>query len=402
MDQLLRKINFDNILDKVIQYATNNYILYHDSIESYYSGEKQAFSRKIKFYLTFSLLFIFNVKYGLLSLYPDRLQWTLLKDATIIFGKQANLVHAMLFSLGMVTILGKLVIVYFEGRKNFKFLDFIMDCKARKPILQISHKHLKKLTLRSFILYYGYIRIVGLIGMFIVTLMAIRITIEAYLYHDYGNVIILCFWTINLILSCNQIQIITLIGTSLFYVPITLLNYRLDEFIEKLRDSIRCNNKQDVHQVLASYDELIGVVQQLSGPYNMIIGLVYCLVPYVIALNLELTKIDRDDLLFNSLKSTFLFLFIVANVNAFIINQLSASITVRNKSITRHLYPMFYSKKKTKFRMKLEIESFIARLNTEYIGYYCFNLFKFTKMAFYQYSFSVSTCYFLIAKVSLK
>ena len=402
MDQLLSKINFDKILDKVIQYAIDSCIFYHDSMESYYSGKEQTINRKIKFYLTYLLLVTFNVKYGLLALYPDKLQWTLLKDVTIIFGKQAYLVHAMLFSLGMVSIFGNLIMVYYEGRKNLKAFDMIMDCRTRKPILQMSHKHLKKLTLRSFILYYCYIRILGYIVMCILSLMVISITTVAYLYHDYGNVIILWFWTIILILTFNQIKIIMLIATFLFYVPITLLNYRLDELIEKLRVSIRWNNERGLHQVLACYDELIAIVKQLSGPYNMIIGLVYCLVPYIIAISLQLTKIDRDDLLFNSLKLTFFVIFLIANVNAFIINQISASITVRNKPIPRYLYPLFIKRGNARIRMKLEIETFIARLNTEYIGYYCLNLFKFTKMAFYQYSFSVSTCYFLIAKVSSK
>ena len=114
MDQLLSKINFDKILDKVIKYGIDSYIFYYDSIDSYYSRKEPTINRKIKFYLTFLLLVIFNVKYGLLALYPDKLQWTLLKDTTIIFGKQANLFHAMLFSLGMVTILAKLVMVYYE------------------------------------------------------------------------------------------------------------------------------------------------------------------------------------------------------------------------------------------------------------------------------------------------
>ena len=400
MDQLLSKINFDKTLDKVIGYAIDGYIFYYDSIDSYFSRKEPTLWRKTKFYLTFLLLAIFNVKYGLLSLYPDQLQWTPLKDATMIFGKQANLVQAVLFSLGMVTLLGKLVMVYYEGRKNLKVYDLIVGWKARKPSYQISNHHLKKITLRSFILYYGYIRILGSIAYFILISIVISITIVAYLYHDYGNVIILWFWSFIVITTFNQIKIVILIGTFLFYVPISIINYRFDELIKNLRVSIRWNNEQSLHQLLANYDEAIAIVQQLSGPYNMIIGLVYCLVPYVIAISLELTKIDRDDLLFQLLKLAFLTLFILTNVNAFIINQISASITVRNKSIPRYLYPVFTKRGNARIRMKLELESFIARLNTEYIGYYCLNLFKFTKMAFYQYAFSVSTCYFLIANVS--
>ena len=400
MDQLLSKINFDKILDKVMEYSIDSYIFYHDSIESYYSRKEPTLWRKIKFYLTFLLMAVFNVKYGLLSLYPDQLQWTTLKDATLIFGKQANLVHAMLFSLGMVAILGKLVMVYYEGRKNLKIFDLIVDWKARKPGYQLSHEQLKKIKLRAFILYYAYIRIIGSIAYFILTSIVVSITIVSYLYHDYGNVIILWFWSIIVITTFNQIFIIILIGTFMFYVPISIINYRFDELIKNLRVSIRWNNEQALHQVLENYNEAIAIVQNLSGPYNMIIGLVYCLVPYIIAISLELTKIDRDDLLFQLLKLAFLTTFILTNVNAFIINQISASITVRNKSIPRYLYPVFARRGNARIRMKLELESFIARLNTEYIGYYCLNLFKFTKMAFYQYAFSVSTCYFLIANVS--
>ena len=398
MDRILRKfdINFDKIVDKFYKYCIDSHGVYYDSIDSYYSGREPTIRRKTKFYLNYLVLVIYNVKCGLLSLYPDKLQWTPLKDFTLIFGKQVQFVHAMFFSLGIVTILGKLIIFYLESRKKLILNDMVVDWKARKPLYQISEKHLNKITLRAFILYYGYIRITGFIIMFMVTLIATRVTITTYLYHNYGNVIILWFWTIIFIINSNQIKNIMLIGTFLFYIPITRLNYIFDELIERLRVSIRWNNEQRIHQVLHSYNELIGVVQQLSGYYNMVIGLVYCIVPYIIALCLELTKIDRHDLLFTLLKRAFLGLFIITNVNAFIINQISASITVRNKSIHKYLYPMFCSNRKTRIHTKLKIDSFIARLNTQFIGFYCFNLFKFTKMAFYQYAFTVSTSYFLI------
>ena len=302
MDKLIRKINIDKLLDKVIKYFIDSHMLYHDSIESYYSRKEPTFMRKTKFYLTFLLLVIFNVKHGLISLYPDTLQWTLLKDGTIIFGKQANIVHAELLSLGMVTLIGKLVMAYYESRKNIKLIDIFVDWKARKPMYRMSQKHLKKITLKAFILYYVYMRIFGSIVMYICAAIVIIITQLAYLNCDYGNVIILWFWTIIIILTFNQIKYIMLSGAIIFNVPITLLNYKFDELIKKLRVSIYWNNHKDLHQVLQSYDELIGITKQLSGPYNMVIGLVYCLVPYIISICVQLMKIERDDLLFKLLR----------------------------------------------------------------------------------------------------
>ena len=89
-------------------------------------------------------------------------------------------------------------------------------------------------------------------------------------------------------------------------------------------------------------------------------------------------------------------LLIVSILDAFVINHINASITVRNKSFPRYLYPVFCWKRKTNIRMELKIDSFIDRLNSQFVGFYCFNLFKFTKLAFYQYIFTLSSSYFLI------
>ena len=266
----------------------------------------------------------------------------------------------------------------------------------------MSQKHMENLTWRAWLIYYGYIRIIGSIALLICTLIGLCATIGTYLYLDYGNVITLWLWTIVFIIAINEVIIIVLCGSFWFYVPITLFNYRFDELIDKLRVSIRWNNTIAINQIIKSYDELISDCKQISGPYNMAIGLVYCLVPYVIGLFMELMKIDRNDLLFKFLRNSFTFFFVLTNINAFIINQLSASITVRNKSIHKYLYIIFCSKRIIRIRTKLTIDSFIARLNTQFIGFYCFNLFPFTKMAFYEFVFTVSTCYFLIAQFSMK
>ena len=399
MCHFARNINLDKILDKIVRYLFDKNILYCDSIDSYYSRKEPSLWRKIIFYLRFFLLVIVFVKYGLLLLYPDTLQWTTLKDFTLIFGKQANLLHAMLLSPTMVTILGKLIIFYCERHKNIKVIDMIVDWKARKPLFQINERHLKKLTLNSLILYYGFIRITASLSFFIATFIFTWMTIATYLFCNYGNVIILILWSIIVMITSDNIITTLLFVTYMFFFPITLLNYLFDELIKKLRVSIRWNNEKRLYQVLHSYNDLIAIVSQLGVLFNHIIGLVYCLVPYILALFVEIFKIERDDILFKIVKIFSVVFFIVANLTAFLINQMSASITVRNKSIHKYLYPMFIKERKTRIPIKLSIDSFIARLNTQFIGFYCFNLFPFTKMAFYQYAFSVSTCYFLLTRI---
>ena len=133
----------------------------------------------------------------------------------------------------------------------------------------MSQKHIKKLTSRTWLLYYGYMRINGSIVFFICTMAAILTTMVTYLYCDYGNVITLWFWTITFIIAINDFLIIVFYVSFCFYIPITLLNFRFDELIDKLRVSIRWNNNNAIHRIIENYNDLISDCKQLSGTYKV-------------------------------------------------------------------------------------------------------------------------------------
>ena len=395
MDQLL--VEFDKTIVSIVQYGINNYIFYYNSLESYYSRQVPLFRRKVIFYLTFVLFAIFNVKYGLLLMYPNKLMWKPMKDVTMVLGDQAVLVHALLFSISLVALTCKLVVVYYEAKSEFKIYDIYTAIISRDTNYMLNQKHFKKIKFGTSFFYYIFVRIFGFIVLLVFTFCITGLTIVVYLYYDYGNVITLWLWTGLMIFIINQIRIVVLLGTILFYLPITLIKYKFDELIERLRVGIRWNNTNGLYKTLESYDQLIVVVKQLSGLYNMIIGIIYCLSPYLIAINVKVLKIKRDDWLFKILEQAFLLLLIITNLDAFIINQISASISVSNKSFPKFLYPVFCWKRNKRITMELKIDSFIARLNEQFVGFYCFNWFKFTKMAFYQYAFAISSSYILIS-----
>ena len=99
----------------------------------------------------------------------------------------------------------------------------------------------------------------------------------------------------------------------------------------------------------------------------------------------------------------------------YIVNYLCTSITTANQSITKYLYKVFNDQNFNRLSQQsvglnlnynfgqlsnimvhMKIDSFIARLNEEYIGFYCFNLFPFTKLAYFQYLYIFMTSFVLI------
>ena len=128
----------------------------------------------------------------------------------------------------------------------------------------------------------------------------------------------------------------------------------------------------------------------------MIIGISYCIIPYVISVTTQFVKTSQENELNTMFRLVIIMLNLIVIANAYIINNITASITVRNKTIAKHLYPIFSEQRKLKRSIKLKIDSWIARLNEEFIGFYYFNFSQFTKLAFYQYILVVSTCYMLV------
>ena len=68
-----------------------------------------------------------------------------------------------------------------------------------------------------------------------------------------------------------------------------------------------------------------------------------------------------------------------------------------NKNIAKLLYPIQFNKKPKKLTNKLKLNSFIARLNKEFVGFKCLYFIKFTELSFYNYMLGLS--YFLINRL---
>ena len=400
MNKYLGKVKLDKvkILDEAMRILFSKLLFYHNSIDDYKQERQPSHARMTMFWLNYLILSVFNFKYGFVAFYPDKFLSTPLRDATMILGNQARLLHGLLGCISMVVLFGKLALFYYERRKELDIINIITNWKNNKPGYRLNYVHENSVTFKSHILVKWNLKILGNLVFVLMTISCIIITLGAYFYCDYGNLFMLCFWALIFWQSSNQISFVAMSGPFLFYVPITIFNYKIDELINRIRASVKWYNVNSLSHILYEYNQVTLAIKQISKFYNMIIGLVYGIMPFFLAIMIETMRIERDDLLYIFIKCVAIIIFILANMNAFIINQISASITVRNKSIHKYLYPIFFNEKSADFEIKLKIDSFISRLHSQYIGFYCFNLFKFTKMAFYQFALTIIYCYCLLWK----
>jgi hypothetical protein len=385
----------DNLFDAPLKFLKNSEIFYHNSIDDYFARKSPPMKRWLKYWTRSLLLVLHTLRLGVLSLYPNLNEYHLFRDEVIVLGDQARLGYLLFFSLNLVAVCAKFIILYYESRYKLNFVHLLSDYQAQLPFYRFNKEHRQSIKNKVFLLYNCYMRVLG--TLVIVITSSLILILAAYVQANF-KVDIAIYWLLNSIFIVCVIDCVNLVlaGPFVFYVPITIINYKLDEMVIKLKLDIILRNDKGIFTFLTSYNQLTIIIKQISIVFNMVMGLVYCIVPYSIAITLKMAQIKRDDLVVIAIRVFSYFVFLMTNINAFLINQISASITVRNKTIPSLLYPIFASNQRTNRRLRFKIDSFIARLNKQFIGFYCFNLFKFTKKSFYEYVLIISSCYILV------
>ena len=323
----------DKVFDKPLKYMIKTHLLYHNSIDDYFGRKEPSMKRWLKYWSKNLLLIAMIVRFGLLSLLPNLNEHHILRDGGIVFGDQAHIFYLFGFILYSVTLCVKLSIFYCESTYyKMNFLVLLTDYQAQTPFYKLNLKHLKSIKNKSDLIYYICMR--GLTRFTWITGLTVAFVCSVYAQVNL-EVNVIFFWLTFLLFIPAFFEIISPICSTLFifYLPILIINYKLDELINLLKFSIRLRNDKGINVFLSSYHHLTIIIKQISGLYNFGIGIVYCIVSYLIALTLQIAQIERDDLIFISIKYLFYYVFILGNFIAYLINRISASITVRNKQL---------------------------------------------------------------------
>ena len=178
-------------------------------------------------------------------------------------------------------------------------------------------------------------------------------------------------------------------GSLNFYLIISMAQLRFKELFHLIRAKAVSLDK-----VMTLYNQFVMDIKIAASLLDVIISVLYLTEPFTIGLLWQIT------FNYNGLTrvTSLFFLFLTCTFN-YTIYWVASSICLMNKKIVKLLYQIQFDKS-LNTRMtrltRLKINSFVARLNKEFVGFHCLYSIKFTKRSFYNYLLGISTTYFLL------
>ena len=157
---------------------------------------------------------------------------------------------------------------------------------------------------------------------------------------------------------------------------------------------IRAYKADGLYKVTVLYNQLVIDIKMAASLLDLAISVFYITVPFVIGI---LSQIAYH---FNGFTRYFaLFgLFFPCTFN-YTMYWMASSICSMNEIIVELLYPIQFDKTdntRPKLLTRLKIDSFIDRLNNEFVGFHCLYSIEFNKLSFYNYILGISITYCLI------
>ena len=409
----------NDIIVYVCEYLCDEKFFYHDSIENYVFEKEPILRHKFYYHLYNMVLFSFTLKYLLFLLNPNEVVKIYLGEIFFIWMKtEYNKAYIFIVLLGLFAFLFKTMLYYQEIHYNLKALNLLHNLGKKLPFYVLINNEKDKLTLLTNI-FFWILRIISIQARIILSLTLLILIFYIYLFMEYEfSMIILLISAIHAYLFYEHFFVIILGGVVLIFILIMFLNWKLDEIIKSIRLSVLWRNKIRLMDNMMTYNKFTKLVHEISSPINYTIGLIFLITPSLISASIIILRSEANTLIEQLVHFVLLVYVPLPFIVIYTMNYFCASIPLRNRSIAKYLYPVFYDKNFHHIQMHrsirfysyrtqtsnllihMKIDSFISRLNKQFVGFYCFNLFKFTKLALLQFLSYLITVYILFNKLN--
>ena len=375
------------------KFFVNNYTLYYSSMDNYTNGVKPNQKRILIYGLLWILSVAHTFEFWLMLNYHDEVSIRIIGCTLIIATDQLDVIYSIEFLCSIVLLITKGLMLYKELSRRFYVINLIHSWMSSPYLFGLNYSHTKKMIIRTQVLYWFLVLIASKPVIYIINILTLIYGIIGYLYYDFPIVNLTIHSIIWGFYVNHGIKFIMFVPYAI-YLPIIYLNYKFEEFLVAFRTSIWWNNKQGLLKSITSHNNITQLTDRLAEFNNIVVGVIYLIVPYIIVLGIN--AVFKPG--FNAyLKFFSLIIFILAIIAIYQMNLIFASITLSNQNAPKFIYRVLCKFKYIDLRTRLKIEDFLTKLNYEYIGFYCLNMFKFTKMSFYEYILTCSSAYILVS-----
>ena len=408
----------NDIIAYVCDYLCYEKFFYHKSIENYLIKKEPTLNRKVYYHLYNMVFLSLMLKYLFFIINPNvniKIQFG--EIIFIFMPTEYEFVYILIVLINFCAITAKMMMFYLEINYKLEVLKLLMNLAAKLPIYTLNNDKQGIFQLLTNILFWTLRLSFMLSGVYLFIVFLIMI-LYIYLFMEYEFSIAIMLLSVIHIYLFYKHRIIMILGcVVLFFIMIMFLYWKLNEIIKSMRLSVLWRNKVRLLDNMRAYNKFTKLVHEISHPINYTIGFLFLLTPPLISTNVILWKREANTLI-EQLLHILMLIYIpwqIIFISTF--NHFCASIPLRNRSIAKYLYPVFYDKNFHRIQMHrslrfysyrtqtsnllihMKIDSFIARLNEQFVGFFCFNLFQFTKLAMLQYLSYFSTVYILFNKL---
>ena len=199
------------------------------------------------------------------------------------------------------------------------------------------------------------------------------------------------------------------------FIILHFLKLKQNDIIKSIRFNVLWRNKVRLYDNLKEYHQFTSISNKFSKLINVMCGIMYLLTPLIVSHLLRiLTEEESQNIWVKLFKIIFTFLVTLVIFIIYIFGDFVSNITKINQTLHKYLSQIFKVKNFNRFHhrislnlnynfgqlsdimVRIKIDSFIARLNEEFVGFYCFNLFEVTKLAFFKYIYMLISVFILL------
>jgi len=257
------------LIDNLFDYMHDQHISYHQSIYDIVNNSK--IPRKALLFKTFKLSILSPMLTKIiLFIVQDDLQFQIkCGEALTALYEQAKLIYISFLPLMILVTSVQVLLTFAElipgSPLSRAYSQHVIGVMTEQKFYRLSKNNEQKwLRNCNFLFHFFKSSCKGVT--FVFSTSWIYMTIMAILskQNEY-NLFALCLNLIIILAWFHQALALTATGLFLFYLPISFINYKINELALML-------NPAEIDTLICKYDEIVKVVNQISKVFNILIG----------------------------------------------------------------------------------------------------------------------------------